>query len=161
MKLTTTVLSSGWQKWRHTNTLKANSHIPCRAPAALHVDLEESLIERHGRGTSEARHGHGIASVNQTWSNCVNQMGKTQSKPLATRHGRGKVWWSIVVRYKKVWWAIREGVRNIYIYIYIYSHIEYRIIIYCILNARRNITLVCLFVLTLFPGQSSNPETVM
>jgi len=27
--------------------------------------------------------------VNQTRSHCVNQMGKTQSKPLGARHGRG------------------------------------------------------------------------
>ena len=33
--------------------------------------------------------GFGMASVNQTQPHCVNQMGKTHSKPLATRHGRG------------------------------------------------------------------------
>jgi len=38
------------------------------------------------------RHGHGMASVNQTRPHCVNQMGKTQSKPLVARHGRGKAW---------------------------------------------------------------------
>jgi hypothetical protein len=31
---------------------------------------------------------HGMASVNQTGPHCVNQMGKTHSKPLAARHGR-------------------------------------------------------------------------
>jgi hypothetical protein len=36
-----------------------------------------------------ARHEHGLASVNQTRPHCVNQMGKTHSKPLAARHGRG------------------------------------------------------------------------
>jgi len=30
-----------------------------------------------------------MGSVNQTRPNCVNQMGKTHSKPLAARHGRG------------------------------------------------------------------------
>jgi hypothetical protein len=35
------------------------------------------------------RAGHGMASVNQTRPHCVNQMGKTHSKPLAARHGRG------------------------------------------------------------------------
>ena len=39
-----------------------------------------------------AWHGHGIASVNQTRPHCVNQMGKTHSKPLAARHGRGTAW---------------------------------------------------------------------
>jgi len=30
---------------------------------------------------------HGMASVKQTRLHCVNQMGKTDSKPLAERHG--------------------------------------------------------------------------
>ena len=33
-----------------------------------------------------------MASVNQTRPHCVNQMGKTHSKPLAARRGRGTVW---------------------------------------------------------------------
>jgi hypothetical protein len=36
-----------------------------------------------------AGHGRGMASVNQTQPHCVNQMGKTHSKPLVARHGRG------------------------------------------------------------------------
>ena len=32
-----------------------------------------------------------MASVNQTRPHCVNQMGRTHSKPLAARHGRGTV----------------------------------------------------------------------
>jgi hypothetical protein len=36
--------------------------------------------------------GRGMASVNQTRPHCVNQMGKTHSKPLAARHGRGTAW---------------------------------------------------------------------
>jgi hypothetical protein len=39
-----------------------------------------------------AWHGRGMASVNQAWPHCVNQMGKTHSKPLAARHGRGTAW---------------------------------------------------------------------
>jgi len=39
-----------------------------------------------------AWHGHGMASVNQTRPHFVNQMGKTHSKPLTARHGRGTVW---------------------------------------------------------------------
>jgi hypothetical protein len=35
---------------------------------------------------------HGMASVNHTRPHCVNQMGKTHSKPLAARHGRGTAW---------------------------------------------------------------------
>ena len=33
-----------------------------------------------------------MASVNQTRPHCVNQMGKTHSKILAVRHGRGTAW---------------------------------------------------------------------
>jgi len=41
-----------------------------------------------------AWHGRGMASVNETRPHCVDQMGKTHSKPLAARHagerdGRG------------------------------------------------------------------------
>ena len=35
---------------------------------------------------------HGKASENQTRPHCVNQMGKTHSKRLAARHGRGTAW---------------------------------------------------------------------
>jgi hypothetical protein len=45
--------------------------------------------ERHGQSRALARHGHGTASVNQTRPHCVNQIGKTHSKPLVARHGRG------------------------------------------------------------------------
>jgi hypothetical protein len=61
----------------------ANSHMPCHAHAALCRGLEKSLSERHGRG---------MAYVHQTRPHCVNQMGKTQSKPLGARHGRGMAW---------------------------------------------------------------------
>ena len=43
-------------------------------------------------GMVGAWHGHGTASVNQTRPHCVNQIGKTHSKPLAARHGRGTAW---------------------------------------------------------------------
>jgi hypothetical protein len=33
-----------------------------------------------------------LPCVNQTRPHCVNQMGKTQSKALAERHGRGMAW---------------------------------------------------------------------
>jgi len=39
-----------------------------------------------------AWHGYGMASVNQTWPHCVNQMGKTGSKHLVAQHGRGTAW---------------------------------------------------------------------
>jgi hypothetical protein len=39
-----------------------------------------------------AWHGRGMASVNQTRPDCLNQIGKTHSKSLAARHGRGMAW---------------------------------------------------------------------
>ena len=43
-------------------------------------------------GMVRAGHGHGMASVNHTRPHCVNQLGKTHSKPLAAWHGRGMAW---------------------------------------------------------------------
>ena len=43
-------------------------------------------------GMVGAWHGHGMENVNQTWPHCVNKMGKTNSKLLAARHGRGTAW---------------------------------------------------------------------
>jgi hypothetical protein len=43
-------------------------------------------------GMVRAWHGRSMASVNQTQPHCVNQMGKTHSKPLAARHGREMAW---------------------------------------------------------------------
>jgi hypothetical protein len=64
----------------------------CHAHAALCRGLEKSLSERHGRGMARAQHRRGMACVNQTRTHCVNQMGKTQSKPFAARHGRVTAW---------------------------------------------------------------------
>jgi hypothetical protein len=68
--------------------------MPCHAYASLCRGLEKSLSERHGRGMARARHGRDMACVNQTRPHCVNQMGKTQSKPLSRgmageRYARG------------------------------------------------------------------------
>jgi hypothetical protein len=38
-------------------TADVKSHVPCRSPAALCRGLEKSLSKRHGRGTTQARHG--------------------------------------------------------------------------------------------------------
>jgi len=43
-------------------------------------------------GMVRAWHGRGMASANQTRPHCVNQMGKTHSKPLVAWHGRGTAW---------------------------------------------------------------------
>jgi hypothetical protein len=86
-------------------TLRADSHIPCRSPATLKANsniscrshavplpqpcrgLERSVSKRHSRGIAGEQHGNGMACVNKTRSHCVNEMGKTQFKPLAERHG--------------------------------------------------------------------------
>ena len=44
------------------------------------------------RRTAWSEHGMGMPTVNHTRPHCVNQMGKTHSKPLAARHGRGVAW---------------------------------------------------------------------
>jgi hypothetical protein len=51
-----------------------------------------ALRVRFQNGMVVAWHGRGMACVNQTRPHCVNQMGKTQSKPLAAWHGRGTAW---------------------------------------------------------------------
>ena len=61
--------------------------------AVLYRGLEKN-------GMVRAWHGHGIGSVDQTRPHCVNQMGKTHSKPLAARHGKGTAW---------VWCAMCES----------------------------------------------------
>jgi hypothetical protein len=75
----------------------ANSHMPCHAHAVLCHGLEKSLQN----SIVVAWHGRGMACANQTWSHCVNQMGKTQSNPLVAwhdmageqhGHGMGTAW---------------------------------------------------------------------
>ena len=55
--------------------------------AALRRGLEMSPCGQSGRSMAGALGGHGMACVKQTRSHCVNQTGKTRSKPLATQHG--------------------------------------------------------------------------
>jgi len=43
-------------------------------------------------GMVSVRHGRGMGNVNETRPHCVNQMGKTHSKPLVARYGRGTAW---------------------------------------------------------------------
>jgi len=54
-------------------------------------------------GMVRAWQENGMASVNQTQPHCVNQMGKTQSKPLTAQHGRGTAW---------AWHAMCESASN-------------------------------------------------
>ena len=66
----------------HAVLLKATTQHGRRETAVLCCGLEKN-------GMVGAWHEHGMASVNQTRPHCVNQMGKTHSKPLAAWHGRG------------------------------------------------------------------------
>jgi hypothetical protein len=63
--------------------------VPCRARAVPLSCWAVAWRNRFQNGMVGARHGRGMECLNQTLSHCVNQMRKTQSKPLATRHGRG------------------------------------------------------------------------
>jgi hypothetical protein len=83
--------NAGWSPTCRLWTADANSHIPCRSHAALCRGLEKSLSEWHGRGMAWKLHGRGMACVNRTRPHCVNQIGKTQCKPLVERHGNGMV----------------------------------------------------------------------
>jgi hypothetical protein len=69
----------------HAVLIKATALHGRRETAVLCCDLEKN-------GMVRAWHGRGMASVNQTRPHCVNQMGKTHSKPLAARNGRGTAW---------------------------------------------------------------------
>ena len=69
----------------HAVLLKATAEHDRLSTAVLCCGLEKN-------GMVGAWNGYGMASVNQTRPHCVNQMGKTHSKHLATRHGRGKAW---------------------------------------------------------------------
>ena len=63
---------------------------PCRSSQGYSTAVLCCGLEKNGM--VGAWHGHGLASVNQTRSHCVDQMGKTHSKHLAARHGRGTAW---------------------------------------------------------------------
>ena len=69
----------------HAVLLKATAQPSLDGRAVLCCGLEKN-------GMFGTWHGHGMASVVQTRPHCVNQMGKTHSKSLAARHGRGTAW---------------------------------------------------------------------
>jgi hypothetical protein len=76
-------------------TLKADSHIPCRSHAVLlrafPFDLHSAAVfDSHKR---PIRTYNSMVCANKTRLHCVYQIGKTQSKPLAERHGRGTAWY--------------------------------------------------------------------
>jgi len=73
----------------------SDSHFPCHAltmPFFSRPWHSTAISQRPCCAVALRRtawRGHGMASVNQTRPHCVNQMGKTHYKPLATWHGRG------------------------------------------------------------------------
>jgi hypothetical protein len=75
----------------HLLTPDVKSHVPYHAPTMLCHGLEKSLSVQYGQSKAGAQHGHVMAGVNQTQLHYVNQMGKTQSKPLVTWHGHSMV----------------------------------------------------------------------
>jgi hypothetical protein len=83
------VRSSTFRLWK----ADANSHMPFHDHTAPITRLAVALEGRFQKGMVVACHGRGTACVNQTRPHCVNQMVKTQSKPLAVRHGRGTAWY--------------------------------------------------------------------
>jgi hypothetical protein len=75
--------------------LKADSHIACRAHAVpLPCRAAKGLECVFPIWFTKCGRVWFIKtwSVNQTRPHCVSQMGKTHSKPLAARHGRGTAW---------------------------------------------------------------------
>ena len=76
----------------------SDSHLPCHDPTMSFFSRPQHsrAVERRPCCAVALRRtawsDHGMASVNQTRPHCVNQMGKTHSKPLAARHNRGTAW---------------------------------------------------------------------
>jgi hypothetical protein len=68
-----------------------SDHAVLLKATAQHGRLSTAMLCRglEKNGMVRAWHGRGMASVNQTRPHCVNQMGKTDTKSLAARHGHG------------------------------------------------------------------------
>ena len=86
----------------HAFLLKATAQHGRRETAVLYCGLEKNSMVG-------AWHGHSMESVNQTKPHCVNQMGKTHSKPLAARHGRGTAWARHAMCESTFTWRIWRG----------------------------------------------------
>ena len=82
----------------------SDSHLPCHAPTMPFFSRPRHnmavsrrpycAVALRRRARSDHGMGNGMACVNQIRPHCVNQMGKTHSKPSADgtageRHGRG------------------------------------------------------------------------
>ena len=78
----------------HAMPMPCSDHAVLLKATAQHGRLSTAVLCRglEKNGMFGAWHERGMASVNQTQLHCVNQMGKTHSKSLAARHGRGTAW---------------------------------------------------------------------
>ena len=78
----------------HAVPMPCFNHVVLLKVTAQHGRLSTAMscrdLEKNDMVT--AWHVRGMASVDQTRSHCVNQTGKTRSKPFAARHGRGTIW---------------------------------------------------------------------
>jgi hypothetical protein len=81
---------------RGSRTRAGRPHAVCGRPMLIHTRhamlmprRAVALRRRFQNGMVVAWQGRGMACVNKTRPHCVNNMRKTQSKPLAARHGRG------------------------------------------------------------------------
>jgi hypothetical protein len=94
MLLTTNFLELGVVAARVISWQVVNMPSPCRREPAMAFRgrFQKGIFvawQGNGRRTAGERHGNCMACVIQTRPHYVNQMGKTQSKALAERHGRG------------------------------------------------------------------------
>ena len=78
----------------HAMAMPCSDHAVLFNATALHGRLSTAVLccGLEKNGMVGARHGHDMASVNQIRPPCVNQIGKTHSKPLAARYGMGAAW---------------------------------------------------------------------
>ena len=78
----------------HAMPMPCSDHAILLKTTAQNVRVSTTMLccGLEKNGMVGAWHGHGMAFVNQTRPHYVNQVGKTHSKSLAARHGRGTAW---------------------------------------------------------------------
>ena len=76
---------------RHAAPMPCSDHAVLFKATAQHCRREAAVLccGLEKNGMVGAWHRRGMASVNQTRPQCVNQIGKTHCKPVAPRHGMG------------------------------------------------------------------------
>jgi hypothetical protein len=91
--------NAGWSPICRLWTANPNSRMLCHAHAVPMARCAVALRSRFQNGMVVAWRGRGMACVNQTRPYSVNQMGKTQSEPLAAWHSRGTAWYRWISLY--------------------------------------------------------------